>query len=136
MVIRAQDVHGMTTSKRLLIVEDEAIVAMSLSRTLPRLGYEICGVVASGEEAIDRVDTDQPDLLLMDIHLLGTLDGVQTAERLRLRYRMPIVFMSGYDINEIREKTKHITNAAHVGKPVGMNVLAGIIENALASSTP
>lgn len=125
----------MTTGKRVLIVEDEAIVAMSLSRALPRLGYEVCGVIASGEEALDRVDADQPDLLLMDIHLLGPLDGVQTAERIRSRYNIPIVFMSGYDINEIQEKTKHIANASHVGKPVGMAVLAGIIENTLANST-
>jgi CheY-like chemotaxis protein len=125
----------MTTRKRVLIVEDEAIVAMSLSRTLPRLGYEICGVVASGEEALLRVDTDQPDVLLMDIHLLGTLDGVQTAELIRTRCNVPIVFMSGYDINEIQEKTKHIPNASHVGKPVGMAVLAGIIQNSLENST-
>lgn len=125
----------MTTRKRVLIVEDEAIVAMSLSRTLPRLGYEVCGVVASGEEALVRVDTDQPDVLLMDIHLLGPLDGVQTAEQLRTRSNIPIVFMSGYDINEIQEKTKHISNAAHVGKPVGMTVLAGIIRNTLENST-
>lgn len=118
-----------------MIVEDEAIVAMSLSRTLPRLGYDVCGVVASGEEALDRVDADQPDLLLMDIHLIGTLDGVQTAERLRLHCNIPVVFMSGYDINEIQEKTKHITYAGHVGKPVGMATLAGVIENTLANST-
>ena len=125
----------MTTGKRVLIVEDEAIVAMSLSRTLPRLGYEVCGVIASGEEVLDRIDVVQPDLLLMDIHLLGNLDGVETAEKIRQRYSTPIVFMSGYDINEILEKTKHITNAAHVGKPVGLTVLAEIIQNALGKST-
>jgi CheY-like chemotaxis protein len=125
----------MTTRKRVLIVEDEAIVAMSLSRTLPRLGYDVCGVVASGEEALLRVDADQPDVLLMDIHLLGPLDGVQTAEQLRTHCNIPIVFMSGYDINEIQEKTKHISNASHVGKPVGMTVLARIIQNALENST-
>jgi CheY-like chemotaxis protein len=122
------------TTKRILLVEDEAFVAMSLSRALPRLGYQICRVLASGEEALESVETDQPDLILMDIHLVGAWDGIQTAERIRVRHNMPIVFMTGYDIGDIQEKTRHITNAAHVEKPIGVPALAQIIEATLAAS--
>lgn len=122
------------TAKRLLIVEDEAIVAMALSRALSRLGYHICRVFASGEEALAAIDSEQPHLILMDIHLAGAWDGIQTSERIRAAHRMPIVFMTGYDVGEIEDKTKHIENVAYVGKPVGVAVLTQIIETSLAST--
>lgn len=124
------------TPKKVLIVEDEAIVAMSLSRALPRLGYDVCRVYASGDEALEHYDNVRPDIILMDIHLAGTLDGIQTAERIRHRDNVPIVFMTGYDINEIRERTTHIPNIAHVGKPVGIQTLANVIESVLAKQRP
>lgn len=123
------------TAKKILLVEDEAFVAMSLSRALPRLGYQVCRVLASGEEALSSVEADQPDLILMDIHLVGALDGIQTAERIRAAHHdVPIVFMTGYDIGEIQEKTRHITNAAHIEKPVGVPALVHIIEATLEAS--
>lgn len=122
------------TTKRILLVEDEAFVAMSLSRALPRLGYQVCRVIPSGEEALSSVDADQPDLILMDIHLVGALDGIQTAERIRTRHTTPIVFMTGYDIADIQEKTRHIVNAAHIEKPVGVTALVQIIDATIAAS--
>jgi CheY-like chemotaxis protein len=67
--------------------------------------------------------------------LVGALDGIQTAERIRVRYGIPIVFMTGYDIGDIQEKTRHITNVAHIEKPVGISTLAQVIEATLASAT-
>lgn len=122
------------TARKVLIVEDEAIVAMALSRALPRLGLEVCRVLASGEEALDFLNNQKPDLVLMDIHLLGALDGIQTAERIREHHELPIVFMTGYSISEIQEKTKHLANVAHVGKPVGISTLAQVIESTLGNS--
>lgn len=122
------------TTKKVLIVEDEAIVAMALSRALPRFGYDICRVIASGEEALASIETLKPDLILMDIHLLGALDGIETAARVRTQHDTPIVFMTGYDSNEIHAKTQHISNTAIVGKPVGITVLADVLERMLANS--
>ncbi len=124
----------MTTTKKILIVEDEAFVALSLSRALPRLGYQVCRVLASGEEALNCMETEQPDLILMDIHLIGALDGIQTAERIRTRHGVPIVFMSGSDIGTIQERTQHIVNAAHIGKPAAVPALVQIMEATLAAS--
>ena len=124
------------TTKRVLIVEDEAIVAMALSRALPRFGYEICRVLASGEEALACVESLAPDLILLDIHLLGTWDGIETAERIRAHHEMPIVFMTGYDSNEIQGKIQHITNAALAGKPVGIAALANVLDKMLAGPKP
>ena len=122
------------TTRKVLIVEDEAIVAMALSRALPRFGYEICRVLASGEEALTFVETLLPDLILMDIHLLGAMDGIETAARIRAHHAMPIVFMTGYDSNEIQGKTQHISNAAIVGKPIGIVALASVIEQMLTNA--
>ena len=122
------------TTKKVLIVEDEAIVAMALSRALPRLGYEICRVLASGEEALASIEPLAPDLILMDIHLLGAWDGIETAERIRALHELPIVFMTGYDSNEIQFKIQHITNTALVGKPVGITALADVLDKMLAGS--
>lgn len=119
---------------KVLIVEDEAIVAMALSRALPRLGHQVCRVLASGEEALACINTERPDLILMDIHLVGAWDGIQTAERIRAEHDVPIVFITGYSIDEIQEKTKHIKNVLHVGKPVGIAGLSQIIANALGHS--
>lgn len=124
------------TTKRVLIVEDEAIVAMALSRALPRFGYHVCRVFASGEEAIEGVENERPDLILMDIHLVGALDGIQAADHIRARYDIPIVFMTGYDISHIQDRTRHLTNVAHVGKPVGIQTLAEIIAGMLTSAAP
>lgn len=121
-------------TKKVLIMEDEAIVAMSLSRSLPRCGFEVCRVLASGEDALEWISKANPDLILMDIHLLGALDGIQTAERIRAVHKIPIVFMTGYDINEIQRKTQHLTNVGHVGKPVSIGTLVQALENALAEA--
>lgn len=123
-------------TKKVLIVEDEAIVAMALSRALPRLGYEVCRVLASGEEALACIEPLAPNLILMDIHLLGPWDGIETAERIRAHHELPIVFMTGYDSNEIYVKIQHIANAALVGKPVGITALANVLEKMLAGPKP
>src|SRR5690242_2853858 len=68
---------------KILIVEDEAIVAEDLSLKLEHLGYEICATTARGEEAIVLAHERHPDLVLMDIHLQGSMDGIQAAETIR-----------------------------------------------------
>ena len=67
----------------ILIVEDEAIVAEALSQKLGRLGYEVCGIIALGEEPVVLARDRRPDLVLMDISLVGPMDGVDAAERIR-----------------------------------------------------
>ena len=73
------------TKARILVVEDEVIVARDLQRTLTRLGYDVPAIAASGEEAVERVAATQPDLVLMDIHLSGEMDGIAAADQIRDR---------------------------------------------------
>ena len=80
----------------LMLVEDERIVAFDLKRQLQGFGYTVGAVVASGEQAIDQVSAVNPDLVLMDIHLEGRMDGIEAASEIRARHQIPVVFLTAY----------------------------------------
>ena len=80
----------------LMLVEDERIVAFDLKRQLQRFGYHVGAVVASGEQAISRIAAEKPDLVLMDIHLDGRMDGIEAAIEIRVRHQTPVVFLTAY----------------------------------------
>ncbi|MGE5804344.1 MAG: response regulator, partial [Ignavibacteria bacterium] len=77
---------------KVLIVEDELIVALELKSRLLDLGYAICSIVSSGEEAVEVSAEENPDLILMDINIKGAYDGVKTSEILKVDYDIPIIF--------------------------------------------
>jgi len=81
---------------RIVVVEDEAIVAMDIAATLRRFGYEVVAVIDSGAAAIDTVATATPDLVLMDIRLSGPMDGIEAAARIRERFDIPVVFLTAH----------------------------------------
>jgi diguanylate cyclase (GGDEF)-like protein/PAS domain S-box-containing protein len=80
----------------ILIVEDEGIVALHLERQLLEAGYHVAGTCGSGEDAIRKVEILQPDLVLMDIHLDGRLDGIDAARTIHERWRIPVVFITAF----------------------------------------
>jgi PAS domain S-box-containing protein len=84
------------TSARILIVEDEGIVAKDIQHRLEDLGYTVIGFASSGEEAIQKTEAAQPDLVLMDIVLKGDMDGVKAAEEIRNRFDVPVVYLTAY----------------------------------------
>jgi signal transduction histidine kinase len=81
---------------RILIVEDERITSNHLGRLLKRRGYEIAGIASNGNEALDQLKHDRPDLMLVDIGLPGTYDGIQVAQRAREDYEIPVVFLTAF----------------------------------------
>ena len=81
---------------KLLIVEDERIVALDLKQRLMRLGYEVPAMVFSAEQAVERVAELSPDLVLMDIHLEGEMDGIEAARSIRINHHIPVVFLTAY----------------------------------------
>ncbi|MDA8424580.1 MAG: response regulator [Treponema sp.] len=90
---------------KLLIVEDEAITALHLSVEFRKLGCAV-STEASGEGALRRADRENPDAVLMDIHLAGKLDGVETAKALGKGTRASIVFMSGYERGGLEDRLR------------------------------
>lgn len=81
---------------RILVVEDESVIAFDLELQLTSLGYQVVGVVANGMDAVVRAGESCPDIVLMDIHLEGGMDGIEAARLIRERYRIPVVFLTAY----------------------------------------
>ncbi|MDO9082682.1 MAG: response regulator, partial [Humidesulfovibrio sp.] len=79
---------------RILVVEDEAIVALGIQSSLERLGYEVVGRAATGGQALALAETTRPNLVLMDVMLEGGMDGIDTALELHERFNVPVVYLS------------------------------------------
>ena len=117
--------------KRILIVEDEGIVAADLEDRLKRLGYEIAATVASGARALEAVISLKPDLVLMDIILQGPMDGVETANQIANRHRIPVVYLTAH-ADDPTMKRAHLTGPfGYVLKPFDERELHVAVEIAL-----
>jgi PAS domain S-box-containing protein len=116
---------------RILIVEDEAIIAMELENQLQSLGYNVTSIVDTGVKAIEKAEKDKPDLILMDIRIKGEMDGIETAEVIRKRFAIPVIFSTAY-LDEIRiERAKITMPFGYVLKPIQERDLKVTMEMAL-----
>jgi PAS domain S-box-containing protein len=115
----------------ILIVEDERIIAMDIKHSLLNLGYEVVGMAASGEDAVVQAGEFCPDLILMDIMLQGTLDGIEAAEQIRQRYNIPLVYLTAYANDTILARAKITEPFGYVLKPFRETELQSNIEIAL-----
>ena len=104
-------------SARVLIVEDELVVASDLALSLEDFGYAVAGVAKSGEEALRKAQETQPDIILMDIVLQGEMDGIQVAERLRSALGVPVLYLTSYGDTEKLERAKLTEPYAYLAKP-------------------
>lgn len=116
---------------KILVVEDEKIVALDINNVLGKLGYDVPALVASGDDAVEAVKKTKPDLVLMDIVLKGNTDGIEAAELIRHRYGTPIVFLTAYADDEILRRVKHIEPFGYILKPFQEKELYSAIEIAL-----
>ncbi|NQU63345.1 MAG: response regulator [SAR324 cluster bacterium] len=118
----------------ILIVEDEAIVAMDLQNDLNKLGYKVISKAATGEKAIKAALGQKPDLVLMDIQLKGIMDGIQAAEIITSKLDIPVIFMTAYADDEKLERAKLTMPFGYLLKPVQDRDLKVVIEMALYAS--
>src|SRR6187455_2024264 len=81
---------------RILIVEDQRLIAADIENTLKKLGYVVVGSVSSGEDAIGKSAELRPELVLMDVRLRGEMDGIQAAKVIRDRFRLPVVYLTAH----------------------------------------
>lgn len=116
---------------RLLIVEDEAVVAMDLVQQVRGMGYEVVGSVHLGEEALALAERHRPDLVLMDIKLAGELDGISAAAQLRSRLGIPVVFVTAYTDKLTTARAKQARPLGYLLKPVRESDLQVTLEIAL-----
>ena len=114
--------------EKVFIVEDEVIVAESLKDHLQSLGYNVIGQATSGEEALDKITNNLPDLILMDIMLKGEMDGVETAKEVHHRYRIPVVFLTAYSDSDTLQRAKLIEPFGFLIKPYKVRELFSTLE--------
>ena len=113
----------MRPSLNILIVEDEALFAMDIQMELELAGHTVCHVSATGEEAIVRVNESLPDLILMDTRLAGVLDGIETARIIMAGHAVPVIFITGYSEDSIRERTMDLHPLGYITKPIRFEAL-------------
>ena len=116
---------------KILIVEDEAIIAMEVESQLQGLGYEVTSIVDTGVKAIKKAEEDKPDIILMDIRIKGEMDGIGAAEVIRNRFGIPVISSTAYLDEERIERAKITMPFGYVLKPIQERDLKVTIEMAL-----
>jgi DNA-binding NarL/FixJ family response regulator len=115
---------------RVLIVEDDAIQAEGLEDLLRRRGHEICGHARSGEAALYLARTRRPRVVLMDVRLAGSQDGVDAANLIRAAQWCGVVFLTAHTDGRTRERMAALAPAAILIKPAGADEIAAAVEQA------
>ena len=117
--------------KRIMVVEDERIVARDLARQLTDMGYDVVATAYSGEEAVEKAGELHPDLVLMDIVLAGKMDGIQAAEKIKAISGIPVVYLTSYADDKTFGRAKLTGPSGYILKPVEKKQLHVAIELAL-----
>jgi two-component system, cell cycle sensor histidine kinase and response regulator CckA len=120
-----------TAQKRILIVEDEALIAIDLEQRLTGLGYAVPGIADSAASAIQEIEDKHPDLLLVDIRIRGPVDGIALAEQVKHRYKLPVIFLTAHADPSTLQRAKATEPFGYLVKPVGTASLPTAIEVAL-----
>lgn len=116
---------------RILVVEDESVVAKDIQWSLKGLGYAICGWASSGEEAIQKARDLRPDLVLMDVVLKGEMDGIQASEHIRKNFNIPVIYLTAYADEHTLQRAKVTEPFGYILKPFEERELHTTLEVAL-----
>lgn len=125
----------MAEATKILIVEDEMIIAANISLQLSELGYEITGILPRGEEALAHINEEMPDIVLLDIQLKGEMDGIQTAQLMQLEHNIPIIYLTANADDEHFNRAKQTHPYGFISKPFKKLDLQRAIELAVEQIT-
>jgi signal transduction histidine kinase len=121
----------MKSAARILIVEDERIVAFNLQQRLAHMGYDVPAVAASGAESLSLVQEMRPDLVLMDIHIEGSMDGIEVASELKKHHAVPVIYLTAYSEDATLERARQTRPYGYLIKPFSERELHATIQMAL-----
>jgi PAS domain S-box-containing protein len=116
---------------KILIVEDEVLIAKDIQTMLVKMGYDVPVYVHSGEKALEIIEEIHPHLVLMDIVLMGEMDGIETAELVRKQFNIPVVYLTAYADNDTLERAKQTQPFGYLLKPFEDREVKSTIEIAL-----
>jgi two-component system, response regulator PdtaR len=104
-------------NSKILIVENERIVADDIKNLLEELGYDVIGISGTGKDALSKTYETNPDLILMDIILTGNMDGIETAQQINELYHVPFIYLTAYYDDDILERASQTQPAGYITKP-------------------
>jgi two-component system, response regulator PdtaR len=122
-------------SLRLLVVEDELIIQLSLTRLLERLGHTVVATASSGPEAVEQVRATQPDVVLMDVRLSGGTSGIEAARQIREISAAPVIFATAHTEALAQELSRGVGVYRSVAKPFSLSQLKAVIEQVRPRAT-
>jgi AmiR/NasT family two-component response regulator len=132
LVSRVVREEGAMAQERILIIEDEFITGESIRQMIQEFGYEPIGPVASGKDAVTSALTHRPDVILVDILLKGSINGIQAAEAIRSQSRCPVIYVTAHTDRFTVELSKATEPFGRVLKPINGQELRAAIEMALS----
>lgn len=113
----------MSRKKKILIVEDESLLAMSIEEKLKRSGYKVIDIVSTGEEAVEKASRTSPDLIIMDIMLEGKIDGISAVETIHQREHVPVLYLTACHDTETIQRANKTKHSGFMQKPVSRDDL-------------
>ena len=131
-MLTEQSTRNFDLGHQILIVEDEGITALHLRLKLEEFGYAVRGVAASGEQALDILEKDRCDLVLMDLRLAGELSGTQTAKLVQERFQIPVVYVTAYSDSATVKAIEEAGNQGFLVKPIQAENLRPTIQLAIS----
>jgi PAS domain S-box-containing protein len=120
-------------NSRILVVEDDAIIAMEIAERLQRMGCEVTGTVATGAEGVRMALASPPDLILMDIRLKGEMDGTEAAARITAQLDVPVVYLTAYSDRETLDRARRVFSYGYIVKPFNDRQLLCAIDMAFSN---
>jgi DNA-binding NarL/FixJ family response regulator len=125
----------MLSRTKIVLVEDEWIIAAAIKSELQMSGYEVIGPATSAEQALRTIERSRPDLVLMDIRINGPVDGIETANQIPKSFQIPVIFMTAHGDKSSRDRARAAGAAAYLIKPVARTTLLSAIETAVDKSS-
>jgi two-component system, response regulator PdtaR len=120
-----------TVNSKILIVEDESIVASDLKQQIEHIGHKVVGIASNGKDAIKKCKETNPDLIFMDIMLKGDIDGIETAKIINKLYKIPHIYLTGIHDNTTLERSKTSIPSNYINKPFDEIEITKAIQKAL-----
>jgi two-component system, response regulator PdtaR len=116
---------------KILIVEDEYIVATDLKQRLENMGHEIVGIEGDGKSAIETTLEKQPDIIIMDITLKGDIDGIETAQKIHKINDIPLIYLSGSSDKKTVKRAEKTKPKSYIIKPFAEKIIQNALEMAI-----
>lgn len=120
------------TPAKILVAEDEFIIAKALEESLTEMGYDVVDAVATGEQAVEVAVRLKPDVVLMDIQLKGSMDGIQAAQRIQNALGIPVVYLTAHSDPDTLKRVIHSKSYGYLTKPITEEELKDAIDKAVS----